>query len=379
MLTISREISGSFQYTNDVLRISKMGKKKYHEVELLSKMVLQYAQQYDVQGIVDVGSGSGYLTVELSKYYPILAIDGDESQIRHSQKRFTSCPEFHQKITHIVQRLDSQSLFDILSEYDLIQVGDRLEFQKSLIGKRNSKILITCLHACGDLSSQVILNSFINCSWVACVISIGCCYQMLSPKGFPLSNAIKSHTMEFNDKYPFNNQTDSQNLFIPTYRILNCACQTMVGFSDKRITDIWKAFAYRCLLEGFLESRNQNSDISQPRLSIGTLKKDAFSNGFINYALSARPDLYSLKPQLIEFEESCSYPILLGRIAFVSTMRRFYGPVMESLLLYDRYKYVSENRDFEVELKNVFSHEISPRNVALVAVRKTKSQSKAMV
>jgi hypothetical protein len=146
----------------------------------------------------------------------------------------------------------------------------------------------------------------------------------------------------------------------------------MIGFSDKRITDIWKAFSYRCLLESFKKTQ-QDFDPSQPLLNIGTLNKNAFKNGFIHYAISAKPELSLLKSELEEFQKSVSYPVLYGRIAFVSTMRRFFGTVMESLLLYDRYSYLSEYDDLHVDLVTVFKHEISPRNVAVVAVRKRES------
>jgi hypothetical protein len=348
-----------------------MRRKKYHEVELLSQFILHHARELDIKGIVDVGSGSGYLTVELSKYYPILAIDGDESQIHHSKKRNDDFPKF-QKITHITQRLDSSSLVGILSDYNLIlSEDDKLEFKKGF-GKTKQKLLITSLHACGDLSSEGLLNSFIQCPWVSCVISIGCCYQMLSPNGFPLSKMVKAQTKTFKEKYPFNSRQDeNQHLLLPTYRSLNSACQTMIGFSDKRITDIWKAFSYRCLLESFLKTQEEDFDPSQPLLNIGTLNKNAFKNGFIHYALSAKPELSLLKSELEEFEKSVSYPVLYGRIAFISTMRRFFGSVMESLLLYDRYSFLSEYHDVHADLITVFKHEISPRNVAVVAVRRS--------
>lgn len=350
--------------------MSRMGRKKFHEVELLSQLVLGYARRLGVKGIVDVGSGSGYLTMELSKHYPILAIDGDESQICHSKKRNENFPEF-KKITHVVQRLDSSSLISILSEYDLVEQGDHcLEFQKSSKGNIKQKLLVTSLHACGDLSSEVLLNSFKKCNWISCVISIGCCYQMLSPKGFPLSKLVKDQTRKFDNKYPFNSDMDTNSsLLLPTYRLLNCACQTMVGFSEKRITDVWKAFTFRCLLERFLGIQEKDCGISQPHLSVGTLKKDAFSNDFTHYAISAKPELLSLKKELKDFQNSVSYPHLYYRIAFISTIRRYFGSVMESLLLYDRHSYLSESNNFEVDLITVFKHEISPRNVAVVGVR----------
>ena len=369
-LTISRDLPGIYNYSNQTLREARMKRKKYHEVQMMSQVILEYAQKFGVEGIVDVGSGSGYLTVELSKKYPILAIDGDESQIRHSKQRREFSPESSHTITHVIERLNQKSLSDILDYYNLVEVSGRLEFQKCCKNGKKRRILLTSLHACGDLSSEIILNSFISCSWVACVFSIGCCYQMLSPTGFPLSPQVKRRTMAYDKKYPFNNLILNDELLIPSYRLLNCACQTMTGFSDDRIIGIWKAYAYRSLLELYLDP--QKMEPLQPHLLIGTLNKHAFCKGFVHYALSALPNLESCISELQEFEKEHFkfFPTLLARIAFITTLRRFLGPVMESLLMLDRCLHLSLNDEFQVDLINVFKYEISPRNLGVVGWRR---------
>uniref|UniRef100_A0A5B6ZYY4 Methyltransferase domain-containing protein n=2 Tax=Davidia involucrata TaxID=16924 RepID=A0A5B6ZYY4_DAVIN len=60
-------------------------------------------------------------------------------------------------------------------------------------------LLLAGLHACGDLSVTM-LRTFLVCKDVKAVVSIGCCYNLLSEEvenadsqcGFPMSKGIKS-------------------------------------------------------------------------------------------------------------------------------------------------------------------------------------------
>lgn len=64
----------------------------------------------------------------------------------------------------------------------------------------NSSLVLAGLHACGDLSATM-LRTFLDCDKVKAVISIGCCYNLLSEEsaeessflcGFPMSKGVKS-------------------------------------------------------------------------------------------------------------------------------------------------------------------------------------------
>lgn len=61
-------------------------------------------------------------------------------------------------------------------------------------------LVLAGLHACGDLSVTM-LKTFVECKEVKAVVSIGCCYNLLSeegidlagsPSGFPISHGVKS-------------------------------------------------------------------------------------------------------------------------------------------------------------------------------------------
>lgn len=53
-----------------------------------------------------------------------------------------------------------------------------------------ARLLLTGLHACGDLS-VALLRHFSNCPDVVALASVGCCYMKLSePGGYPLSQWV---------------------------------------------------------------------------------------------------------------------------------------------------------------------------------------------
>lgn len=63
-----------------------------------------------------------------------------------------------------------------------------------------NSLVLAGLHACGDLSVTM-LKTFVECKEVKAVVSIGCCYNLLSeegidlagsPSGFPISHGVKS-------------------------------------------------------------------------------------------------------------------------------------------------------------------------------------------
>lgn len=62
------------------------------------------------------------------------------------------------------------------------------------------------------------------------------------------------------------------------------------------------------------------------------------------------------------------------RIGLLWTLRCLFGPCIESMIAIDRYLYVKENLDhsqWEVKLIPVFNYDVSQRNLAIVAYRKS--------
>lgn len=49
-----------------------------------------------------------------------------------------------------------------------------------------TKLLLTGLHACGDLSTTL-FREFVNDKAVTCLLSVSCCYMKLTENGYPMS------------------------------------------------------------------------------------------------------------------------------------------------------------------------------------------------
>ncbi|KAJ0100819.1 hypothetical protein Patl1_05096 [Pistacia atlantica] len=77
---------------------------------------------------------------------------------------------------------------------------NRRKLKSSGNAESETSLVLAGLHACGDLSVTM-LRTFVDCKEVNAVVSIGCCYNLLSEEGFdsagslcgfPMSSGIKS-------------------------------------------------------------------------------------------------------------------------------------------------------------------------------------------
>ncbi|KAI6687063.1 hypothetical protein NL676_023891 [Syzygium grande] len=204
-----------------------MNFKKKHEVEVLSAIASYIAKRVGAQTVVDVGAGQGYLAQVLSFQYQhsVVAIDACShhgsvtnaraerikkhyaAQLRRSGSVNTSLlvPKT------VTCRVLSTDILKALSDTFIHEDG-----QTNLIGEDNEELCVKIdssygegkedslvlagLHACGDLSVTM-LKTFVECEEVKAVVSIGCCYNLLSEEGvdnagmqcgFPMSNGVKS-------------------------------------------------------------------------------------------------------------------------------------------------------------------------------------------
>ncbi|XP_062090481.1 uncharacterized protein LOC133796827 [Humulus lupulus] len=200
-----------------------MNLKKKHEVEVLSAVVSSITNSVTAHTIVDVGAGQGYLAQVLSFHYQhsVIAIDASshhgrvtnaraerikrhyDSQMRKSEsgKRSLTVPK---TITCHVMSIDTlKDLTSISRVNNNGQDCDNIdtEMQQSLChGDTKTSLVLAGLHACGDLSVMM-LKAFLDCKEVKAVVSIGCCYNLLSEEGFdhvnseygfPMSRGVKS-------------------------------------------------------------------------------------------------------------------------------------------------------------------------------------------
>ncbi|KOM42594.1 hypothetical protein LR48_Vigan05g019800 [Vigna angularis] len=166
-----------------------MNVKKKHEVEILSAVISTVANSVRADAIADVGAGQGYLAQVLGfQYqYPVIAIDACSHHGRVTDARAERIKKYYTS--------------------QMIKSGLKAENQEDLgklhwhnYANKKSSIVLAGLHACGDLSVTM-LKTFLECKDVKAVVSLGCCYNLLSEEriedgesqcGFPMSHAVRS-------------------------------------------------------------------------------------------------------------------------------------------------------------------------------------------
>ncbi|KAG8386597.1 hypothetical protein BUALT_Bualt03G0164800 [Buddleja alternifolia] len=215
-----------------------MNQKKKHEIEVLAAVIASIARRVGGNTIMDVGSGQGYLAQVLSFEHglSVIAIDASshhgsitDARAKRIEKYYAAktCKSRSENKGFSIPRtvtcrvLSPAMLKDVSGS--LLQVKD-LE-KPTFIGKKvdgkpleetvgsespsplkengKSSLVLAGLHACGDLSVTM-LRTFMECDDVKAVISIGCCYNLLSEEGveevnsqcgFPVSKGAKSASL----------------------------------------------------------------------------------------------------------------------------------------------------------------------------------------
>ncbi|XP_035821566.1 uncharacterized protein [Zea mays] len=198
-----------------------MNSKKKHEIENLAAVVHAIAKRCGAKTVVDVGSGQGYLAQALSFEYQlrVVAIDASShhasvtiARAERIKKHYAAkCVE---KQLLMVPRavtchvLSSDTLaavtLDACKDDNGEHVRDTKTSTKKITQIQESTqgtppLILAGLHACGDLSVNM-LRVFVSCEQVKALVSIGCCYNLLSEDtyedtdtcpGFPMSKAAK--------------------------------------------------------------------------------------------------------------------------------------------------------------------------------------------
>uniref|UniRef100_A0A7N1A434 Methyltransferase domain-containing protein n=1 Tax=Kalanchoe fedtschenkoi TaxID=63787 RepID=A0A7N1A434_KALFE len=202
-----------------------MNVKKKHEVEVLSAIVDSIARSVKAQTIVDVGAGQGYLSQVLAFQYDlsVIAIDASSHHAKVAEARAERIRKHYAAQIHKQQYQNKNLMVPTtvichIMSADMLKTLSRsvllFDKQPALFGhpanleqtklhqcdlKSEASLVLTGLHACGDLSVKM-LKSFSECEDIKAVVSLGCCYNLLSEEdsatsdseyGFPMSNAVR--------------------------------------------------------------------------------------------------------------------------------------------------------------------------------------------
>ncbi|CAO3600277.1 unnamed protein product [Absidia cylindrospora] len=368
-LSLSRRSGLGDKFARSIDKHIKPGMtaKKIHEVERMAPLINEVARSENIGHVVDLGAGQGYLSRTVAFQYDleVVAVDGSEIQTCGA-KRFDgiAVKGFRDKqhmIHHVTDLFTSDNAAEILAS---VQIRRDNQENNNDTATQSLPWLICGLHACGDLSSTM-LRLFTQRSEIRALVNVGCCYHFLShhngnSPGFPMSSNL------------YNFQLGSTACML--------ACQAPTRWLDQKESTIksYEHHFFRCLLQRIMIQKGFITATEKAPV-IGRLNKKRDFDSFPIYVKAALTRL-GYPTDIIPTEEAESYydRYKLGyqvdkRIAVLWTIRALLGPLIEALILIDRYLYLDENippsSTKSVRLLPLFDDIVSPRNMVLVATK----------
>ncbi|KAF4802323.1 Protein RRNAD1 [Turdus rufiventris] len=353
--------------------------KKQHEIQRLSKLLQRLSQATGCERVVDIGAGQGHLSrfLAFGLGLSVTAVDSDgrlvslaerfDQELLRELKKTEGLghkrPLLHPLIPrapqHVAGRLDPAAPW---GEFLLPpnSPGPSPAAQNPLGGPGGSEdggqVLVTGLHACGDLSPALLCH-FARSPAVAAVALVGCCYMKLSTApqppgcllGYPLSAsvaALPGHQL--------------------SYRAREAACHALEEFEGRLRGDSphLRAHCYRAVLESLICA----ADPSKRHLGLQPGRK-AHALSFPQYAHLGLP-LAGLDPAGVPVDSEAVGAMLeqQHKVVAFCTLGQLLAPVVETLILLDRLLYLRE-QGFHSALVPLFNPRFSPRNLVLVAAR----------
>ncbi|NXS42226.1 RRNAD protein, partial [Balaeniceps rex] len=241
------------------------------------------------------------------------------------------------------------------------------------------QVLVTGLHACGDLS-PALLRHFTRSPAVAAIASVACCYMKLSAPPQPPGCSVG---------YPLSTWVAGLPGHELSYRAREAACHALEEYMGRLggESGCLRAHCYRAVLETLIRA----ADPSKKRLGVQTVKK-AHALSFPQYARLGLPRV-GLDPATIPLDSEAIRAMLEQQhkvVAFFS-LTLLLAPLVETLILLDRLLYLQEQggywggsgegaaallvptfplpAGFQCALVPLFDPWFSPRNLVLVAAR----------
>ncbi|KAJ3031530.1 UNVERIFIED_CONTAM: hypothetical protein HDU68_003066 [Siphonaria sp. JEL0065] len=326
-----------------------MNVKKQHEVAYLSALINSVAESQNIDRIMDIGAGQGYLDICLAFQYnkTVIGVDDDEIQTCGAKRRtdlvnkklYTNASP-QGRVYHINRRVRANETFAaVVKEVSESMNFDGVDQEATDLNSGNDGTggwLLCGLHACGDLTPAIIKH-FLDSDATALVI---CFY-----------------------------------VFVFVFWLI--AIQRAILLAKPR----YGGRKVEVLFEnGLMERARANSKSSTDHdIIIGRMKGPApFAKGFPHYAklalsrLKIDTDAEGLSEERLKEYEN-RYKSRENEIAIVWTLRSLLGEVFESLLLADRYQFLLEQCEQKgldrIELIPLFDPVASPRNMVLICTK----------
>ncbi|XP_066156174.1 methyltransferase-like protein 25B [Euwallacea fornicatus] len=214
--------------------------KKIHEITKLAPAIKEVCEESNCDLIVDVGSGVGYLShyICVNFGYPVLALEASKKLVETAriiqQNQHPDC-KFRVIFSEMfVDKSSANAIENLIQEHF----------------NQTQKVCLIGLHACGDLSVEI-LKLFPKLSRAEALVIMPCCYHRMSFaseeglvkrfKSFPLSK-MANLLFEKHDGFNFANQ-----------QFLRLACQRTAKSFIKMTKEEHMRHAEQCVHRAVLE------------------------------------------------------------------------------------------------------------------------------
>ncbi|MFT6631028.1 MAG: hypothetical protein ACJAS4_000974 [Bacteriovoracaceae bacterium] len=296
----------------------KLSLKKQHEIKQIKKLL----NTNDSENIIDIGSGAGHLS-------SLLLLGNNKTSL------CIDCEEKYQQIG--IDKLKREAP----------EILERIQFKTSLINEnfkvpQVSQALLIGLHACGDLSVNII-KGFSKSSTEE-LLSFGCCYHKLSPSQVNISKLSKVHYIKL------------------TNHALTMASKSFKSLNYKDFMTREKVKKFRYTIHLFMHEK-----LKLGFKTLGNAKAEDYNGTFSDYVKKYLIEAKNIKSEEIETYFTEKEPEV-STIISLGIIRSHLSRLVELYLILDRAIYLKE-KNCEVQIKEVFNKSLSPRNIGIQAKR----------
>ncbi|KAG5981474.1 hypothetical protein E4U55_002897 [Claviceps digitariae] len=328
----------------------RMKTKKTAEVSRAVAYIHGVCQHKGITRIIDMGSGQGYLSINLAYLFPhlrVLCIDGSQAQIAGSQSFASSLGIPESRLKAMVRWIDGgPALAATLEEW-----------------ADGEKCMLVGLHACGSLTEHM-LRYFTTVACIDAIAVIGCCYNHIMPRspshptGFPISATLRQRSVMLSPTALMTGCQSPNNWKKPDAQTDPAESS---AFSKRRL--------YRVILEKIFHDKGVEIRTADGERPIwGTRKGDLAT--FTTFAHRAM-DCLRIERSTITTAELAAYEERYGKcqsqIAILWTLSVLCCKVVESVIAMDRFWFLQEEGAHAVDVVPIFDVKVSPRNLMLVA------------
>ncbi|XP_012234528.1 methyltransferase-like protein 25B [Linepithema humile] len=351
------------KHDNLVLKHIKI--KKRHEIQQITQICTDCAQESGTKCIVDIGAGMGHLARSLA-FKCGLCVTCIEQDVLLSQQARKWDKELLVSLSkhlpdlpvdlpqHVSLKLENTTL----DQTKTIKNIQKIFSNNFNLDEKKSRFGIVGLHPCGDLAAMLLKLYTSQCE-ARFICIVGCCYMKLTFEhpddvlnGYPLSKYLSSFT---NHKL--------------SYTALEVACHAIESYCDKLRTGNYEdliVHAYRAVLETVLIKRNKELRHSQVK-NVKVTKPMTFEQYCT--AATAEFELHlQLKDSDFQNPQIKYYLSQWQQVVIFGALRTMLAPLVETVVLLDRFLYLSEN-NLPPILKPIFDARLSPRNFILFSVK----------